>query len=124
MFRAPRQLPPLEALLADIGQPDADAVAKALDVSPRTFYHWKAQGHAPRPATLALFWESTWGRSVVNAESVNGERWARGLADALQRENATLRARVAYLEGLNAHGAANAPVLLPPVVNPLHLAVS
>lgn len=111
MFKAPRQLPPLDLLMADIGRPGADVVADALGVTPRTVYNWQASGQAPRPAHLALFWESRWGQSVANAEAVNGERFARGLSDALARENAMLRARVAYLERVGQFGSANAPTL-------------
>lgn len=112
MFRAPRQLPPLEALIADIGQPAPAVIAQALGVTERTVYGWLSKGAAPRPAALALFWETSWGRSVVDAQAVNGERVARGLLGALERETATLRARVAYLERVGTFGAANAPLLL------------
>lgn len=87
-------------------------MARALGVSERTVYAWQAAGAAPRPAHLALFWESRWGASVVAAEAVNGERWARGLVHALEREKATLRARVAYLERVGSFGAANGPLFL------------
>lgn len=113
MFLAPRQLPPLEALLADIGQPAPAVIAKLLGVHERTVFAWLAKGQAPRPATLALFWESSWGRSVIDAQAVNGERFARGLAQALEREKATLLARIAYLERVGQYGAANAPTLAP-----------
>lgn len=111
MFKAPRQLPPLDLLMHDIGRPAADVVAHALGVTTRTVYNWQASAQAPRPAHLALFWESRWGRSVLNAEAVNGERFAHGLAEALKRENAMLRARVAYLERVGQFGSANAPTL-------------
>lgn len=114
MFMAPRQLPTLEAMVRDIGQPPAELVAVALGVSVRTVYAWMAAGEAPRPAALALFWETQWGRSVASSYAVNGERWARGRAQALERENATLEARVAYLERVGDFGAANAPTLAAP----------
>lgn len=113
MFLAPRQLPPLEALLHDVGQPTPAVLGRLLGVHERTVFHWLAKGEAPRPAGLALFWETSWGRSVVEAQAVNGERWARGQVHALERENATLEARVAYLERVGQFGAANAPTLAP-----------
>lgn len=119
MFKAPRQLPPLDLLMADIGQPSAKVVARALGVSERTVYGWQAAGQAPRPAHLALFWESSWGRSVIAAEAVNGERWARGQVEGLQREAATLRARVAYLERVGSFGSANAPTYRPGLLGEL-----
>lgn len=111
MFKAPRQLPNVSALLADIGQPPPQVVARALGVSVRTVYTWKAADQCPRPAHLAMFWESRWGQSLANVEAINGERFARGLLDAVQRENAMLRARIAYLERVGQFGTANAPTL-------------
>lgn len=117
MFLAPRQLPPLEALLADIGQPAPAVIGRALGVHERTVFAWQAKGEAPRTAALALFWESSWGRSVIDAQAVNGERWARGLAASLEREKATLQARIDYLERVGQFGAANAPTLAPGVTS-------
>ena len=113
MFLAPRQLPALDALLSDIGQPAPAVIARALGVSIRTVYGWQAADQAPRPAHLALFWESRWGRAVIDAQAVNGERWARGHAQALQRELAPLQARIVYLESVGDFGSANAPTLAP-----------
>lgn len=111
MFKAPRQLPPLNVLLGDLGHPAPHVVARALGVSVRTVYGWQARDLAPRPAMLALFWESRFGRSAIAAESVNGERWARGLVLGLERERDALAARVAYLERVGDFGSANAPLL-------------
>jgi len=112
MFRAPRQLPPLDLMLQDLGAPAADT-ARYLDVSLRTLRGWKARQQAPRPAMLALFWESSWGASLVASTAHNGAIYARGLADSLARENAALRARIARLEALGDFGAANSPMMAP-----------
>lgn len=117
MFLAPRQLPELEAIVRDIGQPAPGVIARALGVSERTVYGWQAAGQAPRPAHLALYWETRWGRSQIDAQAVNGERWARGQVQALEREKATLLARVAYLESVGDFGSANAPTLAAPVTS-------
>jgi hypothetical protein len=97
--------------MADLGRPRPGVVARALGVTERTVYAWQRAGAAPRPAHLALFWESRWGRSVTEAETVNAARWARVEADALRHECATLRARVAYLERVGVFGSANAPTI-------------
>jgi hypothetical protein len=112
MFRAPRQLPPLESLLLDIGQPTPAVIAHALGVTERTVYGWISRGQAPRPAALALFWETSWGRSEIECNAVNGERYARALVAGLEKQKATLGARVAYLERVGTFGSANAPLLL------------
>lgn len=108
-FRAPDSTPGLDELARHLGA-DAPAIARHLGVAVRTVYHWQAAGKAPRAALLALFWETAWGQSIVDAEAVNAARVARGLAEALERENATLRARIARLESCGNFGSANGPL--------------
>lgn len=100
-------------MLADLGHPAPDVVARALGVSARTVRRWVADGHAPRPVMLALFWETTFGRSQAHADAHNAAMWARAQVAGLEREKATLARRVAYLEGLACYGSANAPTLAP-----------
>lgn len=45
------------------------------------------------------------------SEAHNRAQWATGRAQALERENATLAGRVAYLERVGSFGSANAPTL-------------
>lgn len=85
LVHIPRQLPPLSALLDDLGQPRPHALARALGVSARTVQRWIARDDAPRPALLALFWLSRWGRSVVECAAVNEAAALRGMLDALKR---------------------------------------
>lgn len=110
-FLAPRQLPGLDQIFSDLGEPTARDVGALLGSSRRSFYLWRQTGYAPRPVMLALFWETSFGRSILDCAAVNEARTARGLVDALDRENAMLRARVAYLEGAADFGSANAPTL-------------
>lgn len=111
MFLAPTAagLPPFSYLLDDL--PAAPrAVARHLGVSWRTMQRWIKDDQAPRAAMLALFYESRWGRSAVDAAAVNDARQANALAGALERECAMLRARIARLERLGGYGSANAPI--------------
>lgn len=110
-FRAPQHTPPLDELAQHLGA-DTPAIARHLGVAERTVYHWHATGKAPRAALLALFWETAWGQSILDAEAVNAARVARGYAEALERENATLRARIARLEAIADYGSANAPLMV------------
>lgn len=104
-------------MLSDLGQPPADVIARALGVSVRSVYGWQSRETAPRPVLLAIFYQTRWGQSAVAADAVNGARVARALADSLERENATLSARVAYLERVGQFGSANAPTLArPPLI--------
>ena len=65
LAHAPRVLPPLAVVLADIGNPTAAAIAAVLDLDERTVRRWIAADKMPRPAHLALFWLTRWGRSIV-----------------------------------------------------------
>lgn len=110
MFRAPTQTPPFGILLDDLPTRDAERIARHLGVSARTLARWQSSGQAPRLAHLALFWETRYGLSAVHCDAVNGESVALGLARSLERECATLRARIARLELVGDFGAANSPV--------------
>lgn len=114
MFRA-THTPPLDLLLDDLLTSDPSAVARHLDVAPRTLARWTEANQAPRPVMLALFYESRWGYSVLETTAHNGEQYARQEVDGLRRENAMLRARIGRLERLGSYGAANAPLLAPSV---------
>lgn len=114
MFLAPAQTPHILTLLDDLPTRDKRQIARHLGVCAKTVERWQRTGNAPRMAHLALFWETRWGLSVAHCAALNGERWARGLAAALERENATLRTRIAYLEAAGDFGAANSPLWASP----------
>ena len=106
----PRFTPPLSAMLADLGQPTPAQVAQALGVTTRTVHRWIAQDRAPRPAALALYWVTRWGRSSVECTAVNDARLmaaqaraALALAQVTQKQNA-------HLLRVGVFGAANAPL--------------
>lgn len=108
MFLAPRQLPPLSLMLDEIGARDK-ALAQHLDVNERTLRRWRADDQAPRTVLLALFYETRWGRSAVNARAENDARMFAGLARCYERQMHTLEARVSRLEAIGDFAAANAP---------------
>lgn len=107
---APDQLPPLSVLVGDLhGHVDHDTLADHLGVSSLTVRRWRAKDCAPRAAMLALFWETRWGLSALDAQAVNLVRSHVGLNNALRRENAALERRIAYLESIGHFDSANAP---------------
>ena len=59
----------------------------------------------------AMFWETCWGHSTLNCDLDNTVSRYKQLANALQNDNNTLRARIAYLERVSDFGAANQPLL-------------
>ena len=106
----PRNLPSFAALLADLGSPKTCDLALHLGVSERTVWRWMQSGKAPRPAHLALFWVSSWGISLIDAEAEWAARLHRQLADALRRERDQLAAKLATLGQIGEFGSANDPV--------------
>jgi len=110
--QAPAALPIWQTILDDLGDPPAKRVAKVLAVSERSVYRWRADGHAPKAAAMALFWLTRWGRSQIDAQACNDARVASGLAQALTVENAQLKAQLRQVLALQTPtGAANSPLL-------------
>lgn len=107
--RLPSQMPPLDVMLHDIGNPSAAELAKALHVSERQVRRWKRAGCAPQPAMLAIFWLTRWGMSIVDAEAVNAARLHVGMAGALKAHIQRLQARLERMGRLGDFGAANDP---------------
>ena len=114
----PTQLPPLQWMLDDIGNPTARALARALGVTPITVKRWRSAGTAPRPVLLAIFWLTRWGMSVVHCEAENAACLHAGMAVGLRREVQTLNGQLAQLGRIADFGSANDPapgVALPSV---------
>ena len=63
----------------------------------------------PRPAHLALFWLSRWGRSIVDSAAVNDARLYAGLARARAEEISRLEVKLAKLIAIADFGCANDP---------------
>ncbi len=110
---APNQLPPLSVLVGDLHGPRTpEAIGHHLGVSALTVRRWIAKDEAPRSAALALFWETRWGLSALDAQAVNLVRSHVGLNNALRRANAALQRRVEMLEALGGFGSANSPMFV------------
>ena len=86
LAHAPRVLPPLAVVLADIGNPSTADLAVVLDVDVRTIQRWIADDKMPRSAHVALFCLTRWGRSIVDTCAVNDAelQTVLGQAHALQ----------------------------------------
>jgi len=104
-------MPSLPMILDDLGQPSARALSALLGVSVRTVRRWQAQGHAPRPVMLALFWITRWGQSQVECEAVNDARLAAQMAKSHAALSAARLSLVDHLLRVGDFAAANAPVL-------------
>lgn len=123
MFRA-THTPPLSVLLDDLLTRDPATIAGHLGISPATLRRYQQADQAPRAVLLALFYESRWGYSLMETTAHNGRQIERQHRQALERENAGLRARIARLEAIGDFGAANAPGLFVAVAAGLTQATS
>lgn len=104
MFKA-THLPPFSTLIEDQFTRDHQKIAKQVGVSLRTLQRYIAIDGAPRAVMLALFYESRWGVSLIHTSAHNDAVISAQLAASLGRENASLRARIAYVEALAASKA-------------------
>lgn len=112
-YLAPRATPALSQLLPDLGNPSPREIARFLDVTERTVFRWHAADKAPRAAMLALFWESSYGLSALNAELHNAALVHKSHADSLARHVVNLERRIARLEKIGDFGSSNVPYLAP-----------
>jgi len=115
-YLAPRSLPALSQLLPILGNPSPREIARFLDVTERTVYAWKAADRAPKAAILALFWESSYGLSSLDAELHNTAMVHKRHAESLARHVVNLECRIARLEKIGSFGSANSPLLNPPLL--------
>lgn len=95
---APRVMPSLVMMLQDLGSPTDRHLAAFLGVNVRTVDRWHQRGHAPRPAMLALFWLTRWGRSQVECQAVNDTRLAYAIAASETARAAQLAAALREIE--------------------------
>jgi hypothetical protein len=116
MFRAPGQLPSLETVIDDLPTRCVRAIARHLGLAAKTIDRYRQAEQAPRAVHLALFWETRWGQSTLDAEVFNRDSVQRGQIGALLSENAQLKATVQRLVDLldsGDYGAANSPLFDP-----------
>lgn len=114
MFKAPKpaKLPHIHLMLENLGLPD-EQVARFLDVTPKTVARWRKAGQAPRPAMLALFWETTWGQSLHQTRAENKALHAKMESHFLKHRNARLVKQMLTMEAAQndqKKGAANGPL--------------
>ena len=70
MQSIPRNLPPLELLIDDLGG-NVAKIAAFLNVTPRQLKSWMKKGIAPRAHMLALYFVSRWGRDFLTCGETN-----------------------------------------------------
>lgn len=107
--RLPKELPPFEVMLKDIGDPSLPALAHALQVHESTLRRWLRGQDVPRVAMLAVFWLTRWGMSLADCEAHNTAVTQASLASALQAQVDDLQERIARLTTIGEFGSANDP---------------
>ena len=105
--RLPRQMPPLSAMLDDIGNPTNKEVARAVCISEGTVRKWLKLDRAPHAAMLALFWVTRSGISAVGAEARNAAVMSATLASSRLRRIGELESSLNRLGRIAQFGSAN-----------------
>jgi len=113
MLKAPTQMfgqNVFDLLVNDVGEQRA---TELLEVTRKTLRRWRCgESTVPRMAVLALYWESTWGRSQIDSSrSSEIEMW-RGFAQSLQRDLRKAQERIDFLQQ-DAVRSANDPWFVP-----------
>lgn len=83
-------------------------VCKMLDVIERTVWRWLAEDSVPKMAVRALYWETQYGRSLIDTDHHNEVILMRGRIHLLEEQFARASRVIAGLKLLN-FGTANEP---------------
>lgn len=103
----PVQCPALSQILSNLGNPPIAALASAMGVSTSTAARWVKADSAPRPVLLSLFWLTSWGMSLIDAEATNAARIHAGMTSALRDQVDALRGELARVVSAGDFGCAN-----------------
>ncbi|TFZ02095.1 hypothetical protein [Ramlibacter humi] len=106
----PSGLPSFQAILEDLGQPDAEAIGAGLQVHPTTVRRWLRDGDAPHAIKLALFWMTRWGISTVEVNAQNDAINSERIARLHELEAEKLRDNLRLVERIADFGSANDPL--------------
>lgn len=83
-------------------------VCKLLDVTERTVWRWLAEESVPKMAVRALYWETRFGRSLIDSDHHNEVVLLRGQIRCLEDQFERASRVIAGLKLLN-YGTANEP---------------
>jgi hypothetical protein len=102
-------MPPLKAMLYDIGSPSVKEIAKALRVHETTVRKWLRTDEAPHPVMLAIFWMTRWGVSAIDCDAHNAAVLSASIARNRQEQIDSLEGRIQRLAQIANFGSANDP---------------
>jgi hypothetical protein len=99
MISAPRDMWGVNMFQMLVDQLGPTRAEQLLGVTPRAFRRWLSGATpVPRCAVLALYWESSWGRSVIDCDHHNEVVQLHTSVDCLRCEIRRLWERIAFLE--------------------------
>jgi hypothetical protein len=110
MISAPKNIygPDLfKSFVHELGGPKL--VCKKLDVTERTVWRWLAEGTVPKMAVLALYWESQYGRSLIDTDHHNETVILRTRIKILEDQFVRAKDVITGMKLLN-YGTANEPL--------------
>lgn len=110
LCRLPTATPSLSAMLADIGSPAVQPLAKAMGFTVPTAKKWIENDDAPLAVKLALFWITQWGAKAIDAQAHNDAVMYYGLAKSSARQVTDLQGQIEHVERLADFGSANDPL--------------
>lgn len=109
MITAPKDIFSIEFFETMLHELTMKRVTELLDVHERTIYQWLANEKAPKTAMRALFWESRWGRSVIDCDHQTEIDLLRQRIGILERQVVKAKDIITGLRSMH-YGTANEPL--------------
>lgn len=109
MISAPTNIYGIDVFNIFLHEITVKRAAKILDVTERTIWRWKSEGKVPKAAVLALYWESQYGRSLINTDHHNETVLLRARIRILEEQFIRAKDIITGMKLLN-YGTANQPL--------------
>jgi len=110
-LRAPRDLGGQNDFALLVDQLGLSWCANHLGVHRTTIQRWKdGTVNVPRHVVLALYWQSNWGRALIDSDHMRALSSLYGMIDSLNQTNKALLAALEEMEKHVDRTAANSPV--------------
>lgn len=109
MITAPKQIFSSDFFECMVHELTLVRVSKLLGVDERTIRRWVKNGTAPRMAYLAVFWESRWGRSIIDTDHHNEMQLMRERVRILESQVVRAKDIITGLRRMQ-YGTANEPL--------------
>lgn len=99
-----------QTMVSQLTEPKALAI---LGVQKSLLRRWlNGTSKVPRMACLALYWETPYGRAMIDSDHIFSVQLLQRRITHLERQNAKYRANIISLMRTNMYGSANDPIAL------------